>query len=369
MHVLLTVNAAWNVRNFRWPVLRALIDRGDRVTVLAPPDHTVAEIEAAGARFLPLRMRQAGLGPADNLGLAVQMHRALARERPDVVLSWTIKTNILGALSARRLGIPFIPNVSGLGTAFLSGSALRLAAHALYRAAFARLDTVFFQNDEDLALFVEERLVRGEAATLLPGSGIDLERFRAEPLPGGTPVFLMVARLLGDKGVREFVDAARIVRRHHPAARFRLVGDTAPANRTSIPASTIADWRSEGAVEMPGPVDDVRPEIAAAHCVVLPSYREGAPRTLIEGAAMARPLIATDVPGCRAVVDGGRTGLLCKPRDPVSLADACIAILAMEPGARAEMGALGRAKMVEEYDEKRVVAAYMAAIDKARGPA
>lgn len=367
MHILLTVNAAWNIRNFRWPILRALIARGDRVTVLAPADASVVEIEAAGARFIPLRMRPGALGPLDNFAVAGQIRRALVRERPDVVLSWTIKNNIFGAFSARLHKVPFIPNVSGLGTAFLSGRALRMFAEGLYRLAFAGLETVFFQNDEDRALFVSRGLVPAHAARLLPGSGIDLSAFAPQPLPDGPQVFLMIARLLHDKGVREFVQAARLVRSERPDVRFRLVGDLSPANRSAVPLETVERWRSEGVVELPGPVADVRPEIAAAQCVVLPSYREGAPRTLIEGAAMARPAIATDVPGCRAVVDDGRSGLLCEARDPRALAAACRAFLAMTPAKRAAMGRAGRAKMEAEFDERLVVATYLAAIDQAAG--
>lgn len=364
MHALLTVNAAWNIWHFRRPVLQALLTRGDRVTVLAPADGAEQALARAGARHLDLTMDVRGLNPVRDATLAWRLHRHFTDQRPDVILSWTIKNNIFGALAARRRGIPFIPNVSGLGTAFLSGGALQRLAEGLYRTAFRGLDTVFFQNPEDRDLFLSRGLVAPGQARLLPGSGIDLDRFAPAPWPEGPPVFLMIARLLRDKGVIEFVEAARRVRTRHPEARFQLLGALGAANRSAIDAEMLAGWLAEGVVEHLGTTDDVRPAIAAAQCIVLPSYREGAPRTLIEGAAMARPLIATDVPGCRQVVEDGRTGLLCRPRDAGSLTKACLRMLALDPAARAGMGAAGRARIAAAYDQARVVEAYLEAIDR-----
>ena len=354
----MTVNAAWNVWNFRRPLVTALLSDGHRVTVLAPPDASVPLIEGLGCWFVPLGMKVKGLDPLADLALMRRMRRIFRAERPDMILSFTIKNNLFGAIAARPLGVPFLPNVTGLGTAFLSGGPLRRIAETLYAHAFRGLSTVFFQNADDRDLFVARRLVTADRARVLPGSGIDLVRFAPAPWPGGDPVFLMIARLLRDKGVVEYVEAARLVRAREPAARFRLLGAAGTENRTAIDADTVAGWVAEGAIDCLGTTDDVRPAIAAAHCVVLPSYREGAPRTLIEAAAMARPVIATDVPGCRAVVGDGVTGHLCKVRDAHSLADLCLRLLDAPPDARAAMGRAGRAKMEEEFDEALVVAAY-----------
>jgi glycosyltransferase involved in cell wall biosynthesis len=219
---------------------------------------------------------------------------------------------------------------------------------------------VFFQNEDDRDLFLSRHLTLASQVRVLPGSGIDLKRFAAQPMgnTSGAPVFLMVARLLRDKGVVEFVDAARKVRAIVPRARFQLLGALGTENRTAIDAGTIAEWVAEGVVEYLGHTDDVRPDIEAADCVVLPSYREGAPRTLIEAAAMARPLIATDVAGCRSVVDDGVTGFLCKPRSAGSLSASCLRFIALPTQDRVRMGLAGRAKMEREFDHARVVAAY-----------
>lgn len=364
MHILMTVNAAWNIWNFRRPLVEALTADGHRITVLAPPDDSVADLEQIGCRFRPLEMSVKGLNPVEDLKLQRRLKRIFREEQPDAILSFTIKNNIFGARAARAAGVPFVPNVTGLGTAFLSGGLLQTIAERLYRRAFGKLPVVFFQNEDDRDLFLDRKLARADQARLLPGSGIDLLRFARVEMPSANapPVFLMIARLLRDKGVIEFVEAAQRIKARHPKARFQLLGATDSENRTAIDTATVEGWVAEGVVEYLGTTNDVRPAIAAASCVVLPSYREGAPRTLIEAAAMARPLIATDVPGCRAVVDPGVSGFLCEVRNADSLAIAMEQFLALSPDARAAMGQAGRAKMEREFDQALVVAAYREAL-------
>ena len=364
MHILMTVNAAWNIWNFRRPLVEALQVDGHRITVLAPPDEAVQDLERLGCRVRRLEMSVKGLNPLDDVRLQRRFARIFREERPDAVLSYTIKNNVFGARAAKSVGVPFLPNVTGLGTAFLSGKLLQTVTEQLYRRSFAALPVVFFQNVDDRGLFLERRLVTADQAQLLPGSGIDLQRFAPAPMPDpdAQPVFLMIARLLRDKGVVEFVDAARQIKTRHPKARFQLLGAVGSENRSAIDRSILEGWVAEGVVEYLGTTSDVRPAIAAASCVVLPSYREGAPRTLIEAAAMARPLITTDVPGCRAVVEGGVSGFLCTARNADSLTDAVERFLALAPDAQRAMGAAGRAKMEREYDQALVVDAYRKAL-------
>jgi glycosyltransferase involved in cell wall biosynthesis len=364
MHIIMTVNAAWNVLNFRRPLLDAFLADGHRVTVLAPPDHSVPRLERLGASVVPLQMDIKGLNPWHDYRLFERLVKHFGDEKPDVVLSYTIKNNILGAFAARRCGVPFIPNVTGLGTAFLSGRRIQVVAEVLYRRAFRKLPVVFFQNQEDRDLFVGRSLIDATQAAVLPGSGLDLAWFSPAPRPAdGLPTtFLMIGRLLRDKGTVEFVEAARRVRRLRPDVRFQLLGAIGAENRTAIDAAQVAAWQAEGVISHLGHVEDVRPFIARASCVVLPSYREGAPRTLIEAAAMARPLIATDVPGCRSVVEDEVNGFLCEARSAGSLADACMRMLSLSVEQRRAMGLAGREKMERGFDHARVVAAYRTAI-------
>ena len=364
MHIIITLNACWNIWNFRRPLVEALIADGHRITVLAPTDESVVNVESIGCRVIDLSMNVQGLNPLDELKLIRQFKKVFHRERPDVVLSFTIKNNIFGAMAAKACCIPFIPNITGFGTAFLSGGLLQMVAEILYRKTLFQLPCVFFQNADDYAFFLARRLIQSHQGYLLPGSGIDLEYFVAAAYPeqNNPPVFLMIARLLRDKGVLEYVEAARYIKETLPLARFQLLGAADAANRTAIDTATVQSWHDEGVIEYLGKTDDVRPYIAASNCVVLPSYREGAPRALIEAAAMARPVIATDVPGCRAIVDEGITGLLCKERSCQSLASACRKFLALSHADQLVMGGAGREKMKTEFNQALVVKAYREAI-------
>lgn len=366
MKLLLTANAAWNLANFRRGLIEALLADGHELVALAPEDEGVARLRELGVPTRPLVIDNKGTSPHRDALLAASFRRAFQRERPDVVLSYTIKNNIYGGLAARSLGLPFLPNVSGLGTAFLNAGWLEKVAVTLYRTSFRPLPHVVFQNTDDRDLFIERRIVGAHQAVIVPGSGIDLERFRPVPAPpdGRGITFLLIARLLRDKGVLEFVEAARRVKAAHPEARFQLLGPADVENRTAIGRETVAAWEAEGIVEYLGVTDDVRPFIAAADCVVLPSYREGKPRTLLEAAAMARPIVATDVPGCRDVVEDGRTGYLCRARDPEDLAAALLRMIEAGHGGRAHLGAAGRAKMEREYDEAHVVDIYRGTIER-----
>ena len=365
MHILMTANAAWNIWNFRRPLVETLAADGHRITVSAPLDDAVPELERLGCRVLPLEMSVKGLNPLEDLKLQRRFGRLFRDERPDAVLSYTIKNNIFGARAAKSADVPFLPNVTGLGTAFLSGKLLQAVAEQLYRRSFAALPVVFFQNEDDRDLFIERRLVKEQQVQLLPGSGVDLVRFAPAAMPASAkpPAFLMIARLLRDKGVVEFVDAARRTKARHPQARFQLLGAAGSENRTAIGRETLDAWVAEGVVEYLGTTNDVRPAISEASCIVLPSYREGAPRALIEAAAMARPLIATDVPGCRAIVDHDVSGYLCDVKSAESLADAMERFIALKSGVQRAMGAAGRAKMEREYDQRLVVEAYREALD------
>ena len=312
-----------------------------------------------GVERVPIEIDRAGLNPFTDLRLLLKYRALLQRIRPAAYLSYTIKPNIYGALAAASLGIPALPNVSGLGTAFIRGGGLQALVTRLYRIGFARAPVVFFQNQEDRALFIDRRIVKPSQAQVLPGSGVDLDFFLPAPLPNGHPTFLFIGRLLRDKGVVEFVEAARVLRADYPEARFQLLGAVDKGNRTGIGQAEVDGWVADGIVEQLGTTDDVRPFIAAATAVVLPSYREGLPRSLLEAAAMARPLIASDVPGCRDVVEDGVNGFLCEVRNPGSLAAAMRRLLQLPRPQQIAMGEAGRKRVQERFSEAFVVRAYL----------
>ncbi len=364
--IVLSINTSWNLVNFRRNLIVRLQQAGFEVIALAPRDAHSDALVAMGVRHIPVEIDSKGLSPFNDLKLAAQYWRILRRIRPVAFLGWTIKPNVYGSLAANALGIPVINNISGLGTAFIKVGLLTRVVEMLYRTALARSATVFFQNRHDCDLFVAQRLVRREKAKLLPGSGIDLGQF--VPGPAGQPshpVFLMVARLLRDKGVVEFADAARIVRASRPDAQFQLLGFLDVQNRTAIDRAMVDRWEEEGILRYLGEAADVRPYLASATAVVLPSYREGMPRSLLEGAAMGRPLIATDVPGCTEIARAGENAFLCAPRDARLLADAMLALLALDPAALAAMGRRSREIAEREFDVSVVEARYLDAIARA----
>jgi glycosyltransferase involved in cell wall biosynthesis len=321
-----------------------------------------ARIEALGVPFIPLPVDKKGINPGADMRLLSILYRWYRREKPDIVHHFTIKPVIYGSIAARLAGVPQIVNtVTGLGFVFMEENMawLRRLVEWQYRLALACAHFTFFQNPDDFRLFLTRRLVRPQRAGLLPGSGVDCALFapRAEPTHASsvcTPSFLMVARLLREKGVYEFVEAARLVKQHYPEARFQLLGRRDERNPTVVSEAELKEWQAEGVVTWLGEVLDVRPFLAKAHVVVLPSYREGTPRSLLEGAAMGKPLITTDAVGCREVVQDGVNGLLVPVKDAKALAQAMMRMIA-HPAMQECMGRAGRQKVEREFDERMVL--------------
>ena len=359
--VVIAANSAWHIANFRAELIRALIEQGYEPVVVAPADSTV-RLQDLGVQHVDLPLERSGLNPFVDLALLARYRRILKQIRPIAFLGFTIKPNIFGGYAASTLGIPSIANISGLGTAFIKRGPLQSLVSRLYRFALRRARIVFFQNPNDQALFLQRRLVRADQAQLLPGSGVDLDRFQQEALPDGPITFLFIGRLLGDKGVRELIGAARKLRTSHPNVRVQLLGPLDGGNRTAISRAELNDWVSHGLIQYLGETEDVRPFIKEATAVVLPSYREGLPRSLLEAAAMGRPLIATDVPGCREVVDDGTNGLLCAPQSAESLADAMRRLADLTPEERSAMGLASRRKVEAQFSETVVIQAYLDAL-------
>ena len=364
--IVLSANSDWNIANFRSGLIRGLASAGYEPLVIAPQDPLVdPRMRELGVKRLPLAIDRSGLNPFADFKLFAKYRRLLREIRPAAYLSFTIKPNIYGSLAAASLGIPAIPNVSGLGTAFIRGGPVQHVVTYLYKRSFRSAAAVLFQNREDLRLFVEQRLVRRDQARLLPGSGVDLSYFVPVSQVEGPVTFLFVGRLLRDKGIGEFVEAARLLRPALPEARFQLLGPLDEGNRTAISRSELESWVNEGVVDYLGTSNDVRPFIAAASAVVLPSYREGLPRSLLEASAMARPLIASDVPGCREIVEDGRNGFLCAVRDGGSLASAMRRFAGLASEDRLAMGEAARCKVQDGFSEELVVASYLELLRRA----
>lgn len=360
--IVLVSNTAWSIYNFRQGLIRALRTHGFEITAVAPPDEYAPRIAETGAHYIPLEMENRGTNPWADLRLCIQLRRILKKEAAACVLSFTIKPNLYGAVAARSLGVPCITNISGLGTVFIRETWITTIVKVLYRWGLRAASWVFFQNPDDRDFFAVEGLVDREKTELLPGSGIDTGLYSAAPVaeqPRNSLRFLLLGRMLWDKGVGEYVAAAQSLQERFPECEFVLMGFLGVANATAIPRTKIEEWERSGAVKYLPPTDDVRSAIAKADCVVLPSYREGTPRSLLEAASMGKPIITTDVPGCRQVVDHQRTGFLVKVRDPDDLADKMERMIHLSKTERVEMGQRGRKKMIREFDERIVLDRYI----------
>lgn len=363
--IVISVNTAWNIHNFRSGLVKALNRQGYDVMVMAPEDGYSQRLAPLGCRFKRLSMDNNGTSPSRDLALLIKYWRVLQSVRPLAYLGYTIKPNVYGSIAAHGLDIPVINNIAGLGATFIRNTLLTGLVKRLYRLSLRKSRRVFFQNEDDRKLFVQQGLARPGVAEVLPGSGINLQHFQpVETMPSGERPFrfLLVSRMLRDKGVEEFAAAAALVRQHLPGVQFQLLGPVDTKNPNSIALARIMEWQKSGLVQYLKETDDVRPYLSQADCIVLPSYREGVPHSLLEAAAMARPIIATDVAGCRDVVDDQENGLLCKVRNAADLAEKMLHMARLPEERRLRMGAAGRRKAIAQFDENIVIAKYLSTI-------
>ncbi len=362
LKVVMVANTAWYLYHFRLPLLESMRSLGMEVVVAAPSDPWSERFEELGFAFRHVPMNRRGLNPASDVILTGRLAKLYRSERPGYVFHNTIKPVIYGSLAARCAGVPKTVNmIPGLGYVFIGEwlihRLLRPLVECLYRLALRTSHMVFFQNPDDREYFVRRSLVDPEKTRVTYGSGVDLDYFAfVEPRAvNGGCVFLMVSRLLWDKGIGEYVEAAKSVRRQYPSSRFQLLGRYDSGNPACVDREVVDRWVSDGVLEYLGEQSDVRPALAAADVVVLPSYREGVPRSLLEAMAMGKPIVTTDVPGCRDTVYDGINGLLVPPRDERALAAAMMQ-LCVDPLGRAMMGRESRKIAVQKFDVRHVIA-------------
>jgi glycosyltransferase involved in cell wall biosynthesis len=363
--VLLVANTDWYLYNFRLSLARHLRDEGFDLAFVTAPGKFAPLIERQGFRWISWSVGRKTIAPWKEAGAMRALARIYRREQPDLLHHHTMKPIAYGTLAARRLGLPAVVNsVAGLGFVF-SGTAL--LAHLLRpvlkgllkRAAAHPNCSWIFENEADHHTLLSARVVPAPRSHLIRGVGVDIERFRPSPEPDGTPVILFSGRMLWDKGVGVLVEAARRLQRSAPA-RVVLAGEPDPGNPTSVDEATLRQWHAEGVIEWPGWQPDIEEAYRQAHIVTLPSmYGEGVPTVLLEGAACARPLVATDIAGCREVVQDGRNGYLVPPNDPGALA-AALEKLVTDPARRRAMGEAGREKILTGFTNQEVDRATLA---------
>jgi glycosyltransferase involved in cell wall biosynthesis len=356
--ILYVANTSWYLYNFRLSLMQAMQELGWQVGVVAPRDRFSEKLQSQGLGFNHLAMDRKGTNPLPDLRLLCRLWRLYRSEAPDLVHHFTIKPTVYGSLAAKGAGVKgWVNSITGLGYIFIRGGAIQKVAKLLYRFALRSPAETIFENSQDREFFINNGLIRPPRAHVILGTGVDLKFFGrvgpAEENPE-TVTFLYLGRMLWDKGIGEFAQAAAIVKQLNKAARFVLLGAPDPGNPAAVPANWLAARQAQGVIEWVDHVDDVRPYMSRAQVVVLPSYREGFPKSLLEAAAMGKPLIATDVPGCREIVAHGVNGLLVPARDPQGLAQAMLA-LAGNPTLRLAMGQAGRARVQELFEDGIVI--------------
>jgi len=375
-HILLVANTLWSIYNFRYGILKDLIEKGNKVTVVGPQDEYVQQLIDMGCNVELIKLCPQGKNPFKDLFFIYKLSTIYKKLKPDFIFHYTIKLNIYGSIAAGLTNCKSIAITTGLGFVFNKDTLLTKFISLLYALSFKFTKEVWFLNEDDKAVFIRRNIISENKAFVLASEGVDTEYFA--PAPKITPdlssknitdvTFLLIARMLWDKGVGEYVEAARNIKAIYSNVRFQLLGACDAENPSAISSKEIDNWQKEGIVEYLGVTKDIRPYINDADCVVLPSfYREGVPRVLMEAAAMGKPIITTDNVGCKDVVLDGQTGFLCKPKDSTDLAKVMHEFISIPHDKKILMGSRGREFMKNKFDEKLIIDIYHKKLNKYLG--
>jgi glycosyltransferase involved in cell wall biosynthesis len=362
--VVITNNSSKYIFLFKRNLILSLIENGFSVTVISPHDEYAERIIELGAAYYPIVMDTNGLNPFKDIMLLIDLFKLYKDIKPNTNLTFTIKPNIYGTIVSGFLGIKTINNVTGLGSVFLEKGVVQFIVKCLYKFAFRYSTNVMFQNSEDKAVFIDQKMVSFQKAVLIPGSGVDINRFKPIEVDCSNKlIFLMIGRVLADKGVREYVEAAMLVKNQYAEVEFWLLGGCDSDNSSSISLRMVKDWEEKVIIRYLGEVEDVREFIAQSDVVVLPSYREGMPRVLLEALAMGKPIIGSDVPGCRDIVIDGVNGYFCKVKDALDLSKQMEKMIKHNDMDRKTMGRIGRNQVISKFDERIVLDTYIRLLD------
>jgi glycosyltransferase involved in cell wall biosynthesis len=350
---------------FRSGLMKRLVEEGYYVSVLAPRDNHSKEIEALGCHYIDLPLDNKGSNIFKDLLLVRRLYKHYKEIKPDLVFHYTIKPNIFGTLAANYANVKSIAVITGLGYTFINHGLTSKIAKLLYKILLKHSQKVWFINHEDRKKFIKERIVPRDLMEILPGEGVDIDKYapRVKTTVDEKFRFVLIARLLWDKGVGELVKATSEIKKRYPNVEVQLVGFVDAENPKAISKEQVDDWVSKGWVKYMGSPNDVRDFIAQADCIVLPSYREGISKILLEAASMAKPIIASNVPGCRDIVDHGSSGYLCNVMDSHDLALKMEKMLNLSDKERQEMGDRGRVHIKRDFDENIVLKKYLQTIN------
>ena len=360
MKILILANSDLGLYKFRKELIKTLVLE-HKVFISLPWGEFVPELMELGCEYHQFEFERRGKNPVNELKIYLYYKKIINKIKPDVVLTYTIKPNIYGGLACAKLRVPYLVNITGLGTAVENGGFFQRIILALYKRALRRAQRVFFQNEENLTFFLKKKIVKNNYQ-LIPGSGVNLIEHCFEPYPkyDGSINLLFIGRIMKNKGIEEFLECAKYIRQNYSNTRFNIIGGV----ETDKYIHQIADLESQGIVKYYGVQKNVHDYIKNSHAIVLPLYHEGTANVLLEGAACGRPIIATNVAGCIETFDDGVSGLSCSPRSAQSLIEAVEKFLLLPYECKAEMGRAGRLKMEKEFDRNIVIEAYLKEIKK-----
>lgn len=359
MTIAIVINTSWNIFNFRMGLLKALQKDGHKIICIAPKDQYTQKLKDEGFIYHNIYINNKGTNPIEDSKLIYDFYRLYKSLKPDVILQYTIKPNVYGSIAARILNIPVISNVSGFGTMFLRGGLSAKLVKFLYKLSLKK-NRVFFQNSEDREFFIKEKIVNEKQTDLVPGSGIDTTKYEAvkKDFDSKTITFLMVARLVKDKGINEYIEAAKTIKEKYKNITFRLIEPLYPGNPTAVTEDELQMWIDDDVVDYLGASDEVIELMKEVDCVVLPSYREGLSRVLLEAGCLGLPIITTNVPGCKDVVDDGKNGFLCEVKNFDDLALKMEKYINLKPEEKQLMAINSRIKCEKVFDESFVISKY-----------
>jgi glycosyltransferase involved in cell wall biosynthesis len=365
MKIVISINTSWNIYNFRLDLIKSLQAQGYEIIALAPKDTYVAKLEALDIKCYHVKLNAKGTSPIRDLGLIFQYYKLFKIIKPDIVLSYTIKPNIYGNFALYLLGIPVINNISGLGTLFIKTSFATSIAKFLYKFSLRSSSHVFFQNEQDQKLFLKLNLIKFHKCSIIPGSGVDVEKFNCDRTENLGNKYLFVGRLISDKGVFEYLESAVSILKHHPNKEFLLCGAIDSNNKTAISIKDLEYYTNNySQIKYLGKTDAIIKLLSKIDVMVLPSYREGLSRSLVEAAAMSLPIITTNVPGCNDVVEHGLNGFLCEVKSQESLENSILKMIKLSNDKRLQMGLNGRSIIINKFTYKIVNNIYLDMMNK-----
>ena len=363
--ILFVANTSWSIYKFRKGLIERLIADGHEVYLLSPEDEHVQDLKDLGAHYVALKQMDAkGISPKADYGCYKELKKMYKNINPDLIFQYTIKPNIYGTLAAKKLGIKTVAVITGLGFTFINKGIVPAIARMMYKYALKGATKVWFLNEDDKMLFSKLKLVEDGKADLLNGEGIDCDYFKPATQEPSLPTeFLFIGRLLYDKGIQEYYEASKRLKKEYPEIRCSVLGYLHVKNPKAVDPKLFQQWVDEGTIHYYGSSQDVRGFAQACSCIVLPSYREGLSMVLLEGASMAKPLIASDIAGCKEVIEHGITGYLARVKDSEDLYSQMKRFHLLNEEAKHKMGQAARHKMIKEFSMDKIYDVYKKEID------